>query len=376
MRTAIVLLLLLSTAFSALYSDPPLANVTAHNLAIAASLNDSYMPAIGVNGTVDLNGTVLSTMAASVKLVAMEPSVDNATYPASSILIFAWGAGAQLAPGGNCTQPSVSRSAAVSFAFQNASDVVVTDSNVVPVPQDIVAAMANTSGMDPLQVRINATFDFLYGDQAPGCSANSSLVVTDAMNWTVEGNRTLFFLSAPVLGEQWYMDNEFDTVLFSDSRVYKGAITGPGDQSYQFRLYAFNVTNDSYGAWHVVSVPLGPAGGVAGYQAFNTPTALAHDNFTYAYLYGFNYSYQGIGENTLSLEEESFFGDNHSFQQELLSRMLSYSGNTTELGGPSSPSDSRPSLAFSTETIRTVALSLGLVGVLLAVVLLNRIHYK
>jgi hypothetical protein len=375
MRTAIVILLLLSTAFSALYSDPPLANVTAHNLALAASLNDSYSPADGVNGTM-----------VAVKLVTMDPSVDNATSSASPVLIFAWGAVAQpvLSGYGNCSQPfsSLSRSAVVNFTFQNTSYVVLTDSNIVPVPEDIVAAMANTSGLDQLQVRINATFDFLYGidNQTPaqsGCPYfNSSLSATDAMNWSVEGNRTLFFLSAPILGEQWFQDNEFDTVLFSDSRIYKGEIAGPGNQHYQFQLYAFNITNDSYGAWHVVSVPLGPIGGVAGYQAFNTPTALSPDNFTYAYVYGFNYSYQGIGENTLSLSVESLFGDNHSFQQELLSRMLSYSGNTTELGGPASPSDSRPSAAFSTESIRTVALSLGLIGLLLAIVFLNRIHYK
>ena len=410
---AIFLLPFLSIAFSAasLYDSPPLANVTEHNLGIVPALNDSLSQITAVNGTIgmDFNGTDsgwvpisehfdFSIISASAKLLSMEPSLDNATCASGSPrLIFAWGALAQpLAPDDyehdDCNESQrsslVTRSAAINFSFKNESEVVITDSNLVPVPERILKAMENTSGMDVLEVRLNATFDFTYeiDDRMPshdtGCSDHpvnftASLSVADAMNWSVEGNRTLFFLRSPVLGEQWFRNNRFDTILFSNSRIYQGGITGPENQSYGFRLCAFNITNDSYGAWHAVSVPLESGHeGVAGHNALNTPTPLSSDNFTYAYLYEFNYSYEGLGKNTLALWVGSSFGENYSFQQELLSRMLTYSGNTTELGGPASPSDSRPSLAFSTDSIRTVALSLGLVGVLIVVLLINRIRYK
>jgi hypothetical protein len=410
---AVFFLLLLSAAFSAgaLYGDPPLASVTEHNLGIAPGLNDSFSQAAAVNGSIgmDFNGTDIdwvpisehfdfNIIGASARLVSMEPSLDNATWASGSPrLVFAWGALAgPLAQGDyehdDCNESqvssSISRSASVTFSFANASETVAADSNVVPVPEAIMRAMQNTTGAGVLQVRLNATFDFTYeiDDRMPshdtGCldhpvNFTASLLVADGMNWTVEGNRTLFFLRSPILGEQWFRDNRFDTLLFSSSRIYEGEITGPGNQSYAFRLYAFNITNDSYGAWHAVSVPLESGhDGVAGHSAINTPTALSHDNFTYAYLYEFNYSYEGLGENTLTVRALSPFGENYSFRQELLSRMLTYAGNTTELGGAAEPSDSRPSFASGTDSIRTVALSLGLVGVLFVLLLINRIRYK
>lgn len=410
MRSAVVLLVLFFSFSSvfALYDEPPIANVTAHNLALATSLDDSFSQVKAVNGTITMlfntsgpNGTSssfnLPLLHASAALVSIDPSIDNATIASGApVLLLARGAyAAPLAPSDydndGCVESqlssSVSPSALATFSFGDVSETVPVSGNLVQVPERVLAAMGNSTGVDVLQVRLNATFDFTYDVDDPievagTCTDNivsfhSPLHVSDARNWSVEGNRTLYFLLEPVLGEQWFRDNRFDSVVFSDSLIYAGSISGPGNQSYAFRIYGFDITNDSYGAWHAVSVEL-PSGhdGIAGYYAQNTPTALEHDSATYSYVYDFNYSYQGIGENVLTLEVQLLSGANRTFQERLLSRALTYSGNITELGTPAEPSISRPSLGFSADTIGEASLGLGLAGLLLVVILLNSVRGK
>ena len=415
-RILLVLLLsplLLSISAFALYTDPPIYNVTLHNLNLAPSLNDSYSPVIGVNGTIgmDFNGTDRNwvhisehfdfpIIHASAKLLTIDPSVDNATSAsASPKLLFAWGAFAEpLAIADyehdDCNESqissSVSRSAAINFSFRNAREtVIVTDSNVVPVPDGILKEMESTSGNDTLAVQINATFVFRYDmdDRKAivegGCVDRpkaffSSISVSDSANWTVEGNRTLFFLRAPILGEQWFRNNRFDTVIFSNSRIYKAKVSADGNQTEYFQLYNFNITNDSYGVWKIESIPVssGSSYGASGYAISNNPAPLERDNLTYGYLYAFNYTYSGIGVHTLALDADGLFGDEHVFSRDILSRMLSYGGNTSELGTPADWPVTRKSASFSEDALRTVTLSLGLAGLLLAALLINRIVKK
>jgi hypothetical protein len=158
---------------SAIYPDPPAANVTAHNLAIAAGLNDSFDPARQAGGTVqmdfygtDTNGAPLSKriepqlINASATILALDPSVGNATSASSSpVAMFSCGAlEKSLASadyeGDGCTERQVSsshfRTARLDFSFGNETESVQADGNAVPVPQRILLAMGNASGADAL----------------------------------------------------------------------------------------------------------------------------------------------------------------------------------------------------------------------------------
>jgi len=400
-------LLVFALPVLALYPDPPFAEVSAHNLALAPAFDDSYDPSIAVNGTMgmDFYGTDiywvpihkhvdLQLINASARILTMEPSVgESISASASPVLLFAWGSNATPLPtrdweGDDCAEyqngSSVSRSALVTFSFGNASESVSAVNNTVLIPDSILAAMANTTGTDVFQVRLNATFNFTYtiDDRRPshdeGCAQHlanysSSISAMDERNWTVEGNRTLFFLVAPVLGEQWFRNNHFDTVLFSNSRIYAGNISADSNQAKNFRLYEFNITNDSQGVWHIEAVPAqGLSEGIAGYSAYNTPVPLAPDNFTYGYVYELNYSYEGLGGHALEDDVSGLFSRS-VFSREILSRMLSYSGNVSETGGPADPSVTRKSAAFSPDSMNTVTLSLGLAGLLLIVLLMRRL---
>ncbi len=403
-------LLALACAAAAYYDEPPIANVTEHNLAVAESLGDHFVPAAAVNGTVYMlfNGTdkdwaqisesfEFPLAHASARIVAMDPSVDNYTSAAASpVLLVAWGAQADGLPQGDyeeddCNESqlssSVSHSAEVTFSFGNASEKVIVTNNRIPVPASVLDAMRNSSGNgDALEVRLNATFLFRYDidDRTAvvegGCADRvkifySTLSINDTMDWGVEGNRTLFILRRPVLGEQWYRDNRFDVILLSDARFYAGSVSGPGNQSYAFRLCAFDVANDSFGAWHAVSVPLGTGhDGIAGHEAENAPVPLSRGNFTYSYVYEFNYSYQGLGWNTLVLEARTVFGAKRGFSQAILSRALTYSGNLAENGAYADPPVSVPSASWSADYIKPLALGMGVAALLLAALLMGRVH--
>jgi len=405
---AALLLVLLSAAGFALYSDPPFSEVAAHNAALAPALNDSYDPSIAAGGTIgmDFYGTDIywapihrhfdfQLINASARLAAIEPSVDGSISPSTCpVLLFAWGSNATpLAAkdweGDDCVEyqndTSVSRAALVTFTFGNTSVQVSTSNDTVPLPQEILEAMEGTNGNDSLSVLLNATFNFTYviDDRKPshdeGCSHHlvnySSVInVLDERNWTVEGNRSLFFLAAPALGEQWFRDNRFDTIILTNSRIYSGNISADGNQTRSFRLLWFNITNDSLGVWQIVSVPANDSTGiVAEHLAYNTPTPLDSGNFTYGYAYELNYSYEGLGEHALQDDASGLFGARFVFKRDILSRMLSYSGNMSESGEPADLSVTRKSVPFFQDAMRPVELSIGLAGVLLVVLLTKRI---
>jgi hypothetical protein len=393
-----------------LFSYPPTNNVTAHNAALAPSLLDAFDPLIAKNGTIqfDFYGTDLnwvpislhinlSLISASSKLLTIDPSVDNATSATHSpVLIFAWGnvslpMEADDWDGDDCMEyqvnSTVNRSAIVTFSFGNISRTVSTTSNIIPVPAAVLEEMKNTSGKGLLIVELNTSFNFTYivDDRRPsfeeGCShhiINFSNVIelSDSKNWSVEGNRTLFFMRTPVLGEQWFRNNRFDSVVFSNNRIYRGEINADGNQTFSFRLYDFTITNDSYGVWYIQSVLLAPSEGVMLHSVYNAPAPIDPDNLSYHYLYEFNYSYEGVGLKILELRATSFFNDDYRFSREILSRMLSYSGNFSELGGPANETISRKSIAFQIDSIRGVTIAFGLIGILLVVLLANRFFKK
>jgi len=417
MRLAMMLMLLVisgASSASDIYSLPPLSNVSSYNLALATSLNNTYDDANATHGKIwmEFKGTnidwvqiskqvELPLIHASARLLSMEPSVDNVTDAAADpSLLFAWGARADPLPakdwegsdegaGDDCVEyhnsSSVSRHALVLFSFGNVSQIVNTTSNVVAVPENVLAAMENTTGNDTLNVKLNATFDFLYtvDDRRPsfesGCSHHlmnftSSITVVDERNWTVEGNRTLFFVRAPVLGEQWFRNNRFDVVVLSNHRLFSGSISANQNQTQVFILRVFNISDGPYGTKRIISFPSGmDASGMVQHLALNTPTPLDKMNATYAYAYELNYSYEGIGWNMLNITVSSFSGRNYSYSEDVLSRALTHSGGIPEPGVSSNESALRDSVAIGSNQLFAVSLSLGLVGILVAFLLAKKL---
>ena len=407
-KSALALLFLLSASFS-LYTHAPIAQVTEHNLAVAVQLNNTFDPEYSVNGTVamDFYGTdinwvpihrhvELPLIRASARLLAIDPSVDG-SFSASGNphLIFAWGSEADgLLPkdweknggsGDDCIEYqkniSVKRNAIIDFKFRNATETVSTADNVVPVPPSILRAMESTSGLDALEVALNATFAFTYAvdDRLPamgGCMENiveftSAVNVADQMNFTAAGNRALFFLARPVLLEQWHANNHFDVVVLSNSKLGSAAIFSGENQSKEFLLSLFNVTAGSYGLKRIVSVPANDSE-AGSHTALNNPFPIDSENSTYAYLYEFNYTYEGIGKKTLWAETSSVFGDNATFSRTIHSRTLSHSGNIPEVTGTGAE-DMRKSAYFGGSEMRSVFLDFGLLGILVIIILAGRL---
>jgi hypothetical protein len=407
----LALILLLPQASFSLYSQPPAKNTSAHNLLIAQSLNDRFDPDHSVNGTIEMtfHGTDInwapvyrsfnfSLIRASVKLISIEPSIDNVISGENPFLIFSWGNESDvLEPkdwekvpglmGDDCVEfqvnSSVSRHALVTFTYGNLSQTANTYDNVVDVPQSILLAMQNTSGSDTLNITIDAVFNFTYtiDDRIPtheGCRTNlvnfSSLIhVYDEMNHTSSGNKTLFFLRKPVLNEQWFRNNHFDTIVFSNSKLYRAQIRENGKSVKNISLYSFNVTTDKHGLQRIVSIPNNKiAVNSLEHKALNFPTPISFDNSSFIYLYEFNHSYEGIGENLLELEVTSFFGSSSAYSQKILSRSLTHSGNISEPGVDYNQSTARASRAATDSDLQPVILSFGIIGVLILLLLTKR----
>ncbi len=414
-------LLLISISFS-LYPEPPLSNVSAHNFALASGLNHTYDPQYAVNGTINMtfNGTdynwvpisrtfELPLISASSRMVSIEPSIDNATNIAHEPkLIFSWGYVAipleskdwEKLPGLNgddCVElqnaSSVSRMANVTFIFRNTSVLVNTTTNIVPIPENITKLVMETSGGEKLTVVMNCTFDFLYtiDDKVPavdGCyhrlkNYSARLTTNESHDFIVEGNNTLFFLSEPILREQWYHNNHFKTIVFTNSRVHKANISEDGSVVRQVQLYDFDVIAGLYGTQKVISIPKIGVEGVGIHKIkqdeFGSPSSIApfpleQANSTFAYIYVFNHTYSGIGNHILGLSVLGFFNDTKNYSENISSRSLSYSGNLSEAGATYNASSSRPSASFETDALNTVTLGLGLVGVFLILVFMKLVY--
>jgi hypothetical protein len=407
----LVILIVLCSNSSAI-NNPPFENITSYNLNLANSLNDSYDPDNSVNGTIDMTffGTDINWapvhrsfdfpfLHASAKLLKVEPSVDNVFSGEDPYLIFVWGAQADpLIPkdwekvpglmGDDCVEEqygvNVSRNALITFSFANISETVNTSSNIVPIPENIKNAMMDTSGIDPLNIKLNSSNIFTYtiNDRIPthsGCRENlvnfsSQINVYDELNWTIGGNKTLFFLRSPILNEQWFRNNQFNTIVFSNSKIYKAFIKENGVVTRNISLYSFNTTTDKYGLKNIISVRSNSSGKkISEHLSLNSPLSLSEDNSSFIYLYEFNHTYEGIGENILELEIISFSGLKSKYTQKILSRELTHSGNISEQGELSNESNSRKSKSPESLNIQNVELSFGIVGILILLLFIKRI---
>jgi len=421
MKKLLLLLAFLSFS-SALYDDPPLASVATSNRATASSIlfnhfNESIAKSVSIHAV----GNIIYSNA-SMRIAGLTLVVDNATSPGlnTGVIIEKGGVTGHLMQKsgiGRCDRTFFERygdNAECDFdndgcsEYENSTDIFYTinvtfffrDSsttekvneetvrifdktfgnavtNVISIPALIEQVMENSSGIENLSVVLNGTATAVYDivdreNAGVGC-IDSHTVVFDSMGFSdmaiyrVEGKNKFFFLSAPILNEQWFRNNQFDNVVLSQSRMYKVEIVKNDEKVKNFTLYRFNTTTNGFGLLEIVSVPAEDISTFIGTVNI-TPSHLDSDNHTYAFLYRFNYSYDGIGDNILALLVKDVFGRSENYTQKIKSRQLSYDSNKTETGNDYNAATTRKSASLSIENLRMLEIGFGMLGVLVILI--------
>jgi hypothetical protein len=404
-------LLTLSGFLFSLYSDPPLAEVTGHNSAVAQSLLGFVPPgATGFdNCTLEENPSDLAGRGAiryiAIQALALSPAVDDrvsAVSPPSLI----WGVGASAygnvvwettLSGTTCTSHAeftgFSRNADVDFSFMDTNATSFAgSSNPFPLPGDIVSALDNADANSTLNVTMRGRAIFTYDLEVnsvvctpfTGCTCERNSLASGLKNVTfncgntlsykVEGGPVLPVLVRPALKEQWFRDNNFDSLLLTKRKLYKAEVLLGNGSIGNASLYQFNVTTDAYNLEHIVSIgnysTSGPIS-VREIEVDTVPTGFEQSNDSFAYVYEINSSYEAIGWNNLTFAGKDHFGNSLSFQNEILSRQLSFAGNVSEeTGTPVTGETVRPSAPpQQSRPYNIILVSGGVIGLLLVIVL-------
>ncbi len=421
MRYAAIAFLLVILPAIHCFSPPPAGNVSDYNLGLASSLDDSFDPALAQNSSVvarfgDYNQSI--PVNSSMDIAGISLLVDNSTSPADGLSVivargYLLGHLTSL-PGSTplfscdrnwfeqmtdetswrcdfdtdfCAEYENSSSAVydvnATFSFRNVSENVSMDSNILQVPDAVLAAMEDSSGAEQLQVNLTGSVDFHYvidnrifeggsscGDNFTNLSA--SIPVNLSRNFTVSGTKKLFFLRSPILREQWIMSNSFDMVVLSQSPLYYAAVGFNGQRVQEEWLRNYTVSEGPYGLQEIWS-NLTPAGNASERVNLSRPIPLEYNNSSFLYSYELNYSYPGLapGVNNLSLTVNDSFLRNATFSDSLSSRYLSYGSSYSEKGTPAAAQPSRPSGSFGLSTLNHVEVGLGLVALVLLLAFVN-----
>lgn len=426
-RLLIFFIFLISSAYS-FYAEPPISAVDAQNRLKATELFDSFnenasqstmVPVYWYSDSLPVNG--------SMKMAGLTAAVDNATNAKQNAGVIVQ-TGNQMAHllqksgTGMCDKTffEIYGDAAecdfdldscseyeyladafyainITFIFRDKNETVAAEeesvvvfdkvfgnarTNVVSIPDRIREAMQNSSGNENLTLVLNGTATLVYefDNRVPSggpCTHGYSVIsrkvkINGNASYRVEGENKLFFMTSPILNEQWFRNNRFDNVVLSQSKIYHANIMRNGIEAKNFTVCSFDTKKNSFGITEIVSVPMEDAGAFAGIVNV-TPIQLEMKNQTYAFLYQFNYSYEGIGRNNFTIKVRDFFGGEENKTEKITSKELSYDSNKTETGDVYDPATARRSSSTSPETIRMIEVGLGMLGVLILIMLVYQI---
>lgn len=394
-----------------LYASPPINETMGDNDEMAEALEDYYNESIAENSSITLTFGEHSqelSLFVSVDIAGLNLMLDNMTHPAEGLMLItargyeqehltslpsdgypnfpcdrSWfDRGAE--PAWRCdfdedycvefeNRTWMDYGAEVNFTFRNISESVPFSSNAVAVPENILEEMKTSSGSENLTVIIegNATFTYQINDrgfEGDDCvssyyEVSESVPFSVNATFTVAGGQKLFFLRAPVLREQWFRNNQFNTILLSQSPLYYAEIRMDGNQSWNFTIREFYNATGPYGLQLIIS---NMTEGESWSEAKNgsTPIPLQEEDYSFAYIYEFNHSYSGIGKHNLSLHVNDSFLGTAQYKEILFSRMLSYNGTYTEEGSPADES-ARPSAGLQKQELSSVEIALGFVVLVL-----------
>lgn len=417
----LIFLLLLAGLAHAQYAEPPLAEVLANNTQAAQALDGYYNESFAQNGTITLrfgDYTQSPNISASLIIIGLSPQVDNVSCVVDDMALITARGHAEgplvsipyegypdfscdkawhdsIPPpsmplrcdfdGDDCSEfvnrTIVAYELNATFIFRNVSESVQLSSTNLAVPPGVLSLIENASGAENLTINISGNVSFIYevNDQfidGMDCFSNytnfsSSVPINTSRAFVVGGRQKLFFLVAPILREQWFRDNRFDVIALSQCPLYRAEIYMNNASVRNISIRTFIITRDFFGFASMSSNISSPAGWSEYSTESITPTPLEAFSNSFAFVYRFNHSYAGLGENNLSLIVRDAVLSNAQYKETLLSRMLSYGGTTTETGQAISLVPSRPSVGFQTGSLTHLEISLGLVGLVLILAFLN-----
>lgn len=400
------ILFLISVSF-ALFSEPPVNQMTGQNNASAPLLQNSFLTHLPKSMPTVSN----PIEAADAIIVKLDPSVDNVVSDKNPPrILWVWAEKHaeyinQLPDLQRCfdgvtliyNSKTVSSTIKVSFKGETRS-MRNPGSGYLDLPFS-PAELATAGPYEKMTISLSGEFNFLYdrtilhykylpcseqggqGVCVPSCDfysmetgvANFSRPFSSSMAYTVEGGNVLFFLASPVLREQWYRNNRFDNLAFSNRMFYKSAFLLNGLEISNASLYAFDLYNDDIGVWYIKSVNLAnKSSGMAFAEKLVrvSPNQIQRTNDVFSYLYQANASYSGLGKNNATLALFDRFLNQYENSEEITSRMLSLNSDTMETGEPvMNQSVARPSLAYKEEKLTGIIINIGIIGVFLLIVL-------
>ncbi len=200
----------------------------------------------------------------------------------------------------------------------------------------------------------------------PGPLQTEEYTGTSNISYKIENGNLLYFLSKPVLKEQWYKNNHFDSILLSKRKFYKGEIFKNGEQLLTSQLYFFDSSYDQYGLMNILLVKNESNQELSEVIAYNVPVPLEINNESFIYAYMFNSTYEGIGKNNLTLVLYDMFGNEFTQTYEITSKMLGFGGNNSEEGTLSEYTGK--SAAFGKEELLLILVPTSIIGILFIIV--------
>ncbi len=263
------------------------------------------------------------------------------------------------------------------FTYKNQSEAVNVTRNLVRVPGSIMNSLRNASGFDGLNITLSGNLTIVYEindrsgtdcgiNNLVNYSANHSYEINESI--TVGGFNKIFFLRSPILREQWFRNNQFNVVILSQVPLEYAEIYRNGNVTRNFTLRNYSTPLNSYGVMVIESEK-----NESEWSEFyneTSPFPLENFNHSFAYIYQFNFSYQGIGENNLSILVRDSFGGISNYTESISSKTLSYNKSWNELGGPADE-NSRNSGQYVPGKLSNVELAFGFLSVLVLLIFVN-----
>ncbi|MFA5049521.1 MAG: hypothetical protein WC501_00780 [Candidatus Micrarchaeia archaeon] len=273
----------------------------------------------------------------------------------------------------------------ITFLFQNqtrsisgsyASSASIPTTFQIPfTSQELSTANANDSLLISLLWHHTVTYS-KYIEYNGSCiySGDASYQSSGAnfLSYIVEGEKTIDFLSRPILKSQWFRNNHFDFLVFSNKNFYRAQIKRNGQETSNFLLYSFEVNTDSFGLKKISSNYL-PNESYSQLNQITNPYPLQMENKTYSFIYSFNSTYEGYGKDNFSVIMTDFFSNEYLFDYEILSRINTYDGTYSEFGQAANMDDETyiPSQKYSYDNIIFFSIPLSFLGVILIFVFLK-----
>lgn len=263
------------------------------------------------------------------------------------------------------------RSAVMSFTFRNVTKTAtlidydwvdeagggeMETEAIVDIPftiEELDAANGTENLTVELQWRYTYFFEVHWVNEAwtcvgdpPSCSCqnpgNEPLLYWDVLvqgnsskQLVIESGNASFLLVRPVLGEQWYENNHFDTLVFSRKSVYKAEIYNGDTKVGTANIRNFTVLEDPFGAWHIFSNPVADFSNasMAGYEVAYWADPVVLEEMPFSHLYEVNYTFEGWGPYLMKVEATDFFLGKHKYEKEIFNRKVT-KGGVSETGEP------------------------------------------